>query len=121
MLFCQPALAPFGRTPVLGIAPDSVVFAIAYKLQEDIGLSLRQGILGTQHGFFPVLTAGNAVEGKADGVKNRRFPCPGISGDQIKSLCAEFIKIYYFSARIGSESGHLQSNWSHAVILPCLL
>ena len=81
--FCQPALAPFGRAPVLGIAFYSIVFAIADKLEDDIGLGLRQGILRAQHGFFPVLTAGKAVQGKADGVKNRRFSRPGISGDQI--------------------------------------
>ena len=100
--------------PLIGrISRDRIVFAIAGKNKFHVGLCLRKGVLGAEHGFFPVLTARDAVEGETDGVKDGRFARAGVACDQVKAFCPQPVKIDDLFARIGAESGHFQSHWSH--------
>ena len=90
-----------------------IFFSAALKFQADHCLGLRPGILGPEHFVITVPVAGSSVEGKAYSIKNSRLSGAGVSGDEIKSLCAQCLKIYGLTGRVGAEGGHCQLQWSH--------
>ena len=115
-------LGPLGgeaRAPLLGPEilrrpPDAVDLAPALEGQLHKGGPGRRGIVAPQHVRLAAAAAGLAVEGEADGVKNRGLPCPGVAGNQVQAPVPQLGKIQPDLAAVGAEGAYHQHQRSHS-------
>ena len=99
-------ISPFGRTLIFRAAPHGVGFPGVNKHQLHLRRRLRIRILGAQHIRRPAVPAGLPEQGKADGIKNRRFPGTGIPGDEIQPPAAQLLQGQLCFPGIGAKGGH---------------
>ena len=77
------------------------------------------GIFGAEHSDLSVPAARLTIQCKCDRIEYSGLSCPGISRNQIKPLCTQFIEIYLFSSCIWSKRRHdklFRSHISHPTL-----
>ena len=98
---------------VFRAAAQGVALPPAFKFQLHKSGGFRCGVFGAEHPRAPVVTAGLAVEGEGNGVKQGGFPRAGVAGDEVQPLPPQILHIQNGLARIGAEGGKGQLGWPH--------
>ena len=100
--------APFGGTFILRIAAHSVGLASVGENQFHLGRGVRLGVLGAEHGWIPVLTAGLSIERVGNGIKNRSLSRAGIPSNQVKPLLSQLLQVHNHFSGIGAKGRYSQ-------------
>ena len=104
-LFCDPLVPPFGRAEVLRVATNHIVCLLAAEGEFHIGRCVLGSIGAAEHGSFPVGSAGLAIEGKGNAVKQGGLPRSGLAGDEVKASVPQPGKVHRHRFSIRAEGG----------------
>ena len=104
-LFCDPLVPPFGWAEVLRVATNHIVCLLAAEGEFHIGRCVLGSIGAAEHGSFPVGSAGLAIEGKGNAVKQGGLPRSGLAGDEVKASVPQPGKVHRHRFSIRAEGG----------------
>ena len=104
-LFCDPLVPPFGWAEVLRVAMNHIVCLLAAEGEFHIGRCVLGSIGAAEHGSFPVGSAGLAIEGKGNAVKQGGLPRSGFAGDKVQTSVPQPSKVHRHRFSIRAEGG----------------
>ena len=106
--------ASTGWTGVLRVPADGIATVMIGEFQFHEGGGFRGSVFGAEHSALPEGTAGFAVKGEGDGVKNGGFAGAGVAGNEVKAAGTQLFQVQHLESCVGTEGGNGQFQRSHA-------